>query len=345
MSSERKGWSGPLDAVVMAGDRNGYRAVCGENKALLEIEGKPVIAHVVEALRRCRYVARIFIVGPRERIAEALGEDRRGEGPEVVLVEQRGSVLENAWKAFLATLPGVAPEEGAVSEESLRARYGDKVVLFLGADLPLLTPYELEEFIEGCDMDRYDYVLGLTAEESLRPYYPGEGKPGIKLAYFHFRDSLERQNNLHMARVFRVVNRDYAQLMYRFRYQRKWWNVFSLLWVLLRMPELRAGMVARFCLLHLSRVLGGIPWIPLQLIPRRFLRKERLERDVGLLLRTRFGSRTTTYGGAALDVDDVEHLEVIRLRFQEWRAYQEELHRKRQAAAAPPAAAQRLEAG
>ena len=329
-----KEWNDPkekLDAVVLAGERDAYKPVCGENKGLLEIEGQPVIAYVVSALQRCRYVARIFVVGPRERIQEALErtETRRNWEKEVIVVQQWNSLLENGWNTFLATLPSHAPDGKPLTDESLRARYEDKAVLFLGADMPLLTHYELEEFIEGCDMQRHDYVLGMTSEEDLEAYYPGKGRPGIRLAYFHFKESRERQNNLHMIRVFRVINREYGQLMYRFRYQKRWHNMLLILWALLRTPELRPGMVARFCLLHVCRVLGRIPRMPFSRLLRKFLDKARLEEDISLLLRTRFGMGMTTYGGAALDIDTTEQFAVIERQFRCWCAYQEDLYRRR----------------
>jgi CTP:molybdopterin cytidylyltransferase MocA len=320
-----------LDAVVLAGERDAYKPVCGENKGLLEIEGQPVVAYVVSAAQQCRYVSRVFVVGPKERIQEALERSEAGRTweKEVIVVDQWNSLLENGWNTFLATLPSRAPDDKPLTEEILRVRYEDKAVLFLGADMPLLTHYELEEFIEGCDMQRYDYVLGMTSEEDLEAYYPGRGRPGIRLAYFHFKDSRERQNNLHMIRVFRVINREYGQLMYRFRYQKRWHNMLLVLRALLRTPELRLGMIFRFCLLHVCRVLGRIPWIPLNRPLRRFLDKGRLEEDISLLLRTRFGMGMTTYGGAALDIDNTEQFAVIERQFHSWRAYQEDLHRRR----------------
>jgi len=328
-------WNDPkeaLDAVVLAGDRDAYNPVCGENKALLRIEGIPVIAYVISALQRCRYVARIFVVGPRERILEALEtEGVGGKGQkEVIVVEQWTSLFENGWNTFLETLPARGPDGETLSEETLRARHEGKAVLFLGADMPLLTHYELEEFIEGCDMDRYDYVAGMTPEEALRPYYPKRGTPGIRLAYFHFKDSLERQNNLHMIRVFRVVNPQYSQLMYRFRYQKKGKNILLLLRELLGLPELTLGMVFRFCLLHVCRVLARIPCMPLNRLLRRFLDKDKVAEDIGAILQTQFAMATTTYGGAALDVDDKEQLAVIESRFHHWRALQEDLHRRQE---------------
>ena len=327
-------WNDPketLDAVVLAGDRDAYNPVCGENKALLRIEGIPVVAYVISALQRCRYVTRIFVVGPRERILEALEAEGIGEKgqKEVIVVEQWTSLLDNGWNTFLATLPSQGPDGAALPEETLRARYEGKAALFLGSDMPLLTHYELEEFIEVCDMQRYDYVAGATPEEALKPYYPEKGMPGIRLAYFHFKDSLERQNNLHMIRVFRVINPQYGQMMYRFRYQTKWKNMLLLLRELLGLPQLTLGMVFRFCLLHVCRVLGRIPWMPLNRLLRRFLDKNKVAEDIGAILQTRFAMTTTTYGGAALDVDDKAQLAVIGSRFHRWRAQQEDLYNRR----------------
>jgi molybdopterin-guanine dinucleotide biosynthesis protein A len=327
-------WNDPredLDAVVLAGDRDAYNPVFGENKALLQIEGTPVICYVISALQNCRYVTRIFIVGPREAILDALEKGGAGRGgeKEVIVVEQWNSLFENGWNTFFETLPARGPNGAALPEETLRERYEGKTVLFLGSDMPLLTHYELEEFIEGCDMEHHDYVAGTTPEEALKPYYPEKGRPGIRLAYFHFKDSLERQNNLHMIRIFRVVNPEYSQLMYRFRYQTKWKNMLHLLRELLRVPERKLGIIFRFCLLHLCGRLWRIPWIPLHRLLRRFLDREKVEKDVSTILQTRFAIATTTYGGAALDVDDKEQLAVIESQFQRWRGLQEDLYRRR----------------
>jgi molybdopterin-guanine dinucleotide biosynthesis protein A len=328
MSETRNDPRESLDAIVLAGDRGAYKPVCGRNKALLQIEGVPVIAYVISALQRCRYVSRIFVVGPREGILKALeGQAVGREGnKEVVVLEQWDSFLENGWNTFLRTLDSQGPDGRPLPEEALRARYEGKAVLFLGSDTPLLTPYELEEFIEGCDVGRYDYIVGTTPAEALKPYYPDKGVPGIRLSYFHFKDSRERQNNLHMIRVFRVINPHYAQLMYRFRHQKRWRNILLLFRALLDLPEFTRGMIVRFLLLHACRVLGRIPWMPLNRLLRRFLDKARLEHDIGALLRTRFAMTTTTYGGAALDIDDEEQFAVICSRFHRWRAFQEDLH-------------------
>jgi len=330
--TSREGRALRIDAILMAGDKGAYKHVYGKNKALLEIKGVPVIAYVVSALERCRYVSRIFIVGPREEILEALercGCLSQGD-KEIIVMDQWNTMLENAWNTFHATVPTVTPEGTPLSDEEREAQYKDKVVLVLGADIPLVTPNELNEFIENCDVSRYDYFMGMTGEENLRPYYPAKGSPGIHFAYFCFRDSKERQNNLHLIRVFRVLNREIIQKMYRFRYQKKWKNILRLFWTLIRTTEIKPRMIFKFLLLHLSRMFEQrLPWFPLLGLFRRFLRKEAIEHDVSMLLKARFVSVRTSYGGAALDVDNEAHFEIICKNFDRWNDLQAELARRK----------------
>ena len=76
-----------VDIVITAGDGRAAKKVFGRNKALLEIEDVPLVGHVVSALQRSRHVARIFVVGPREAITEALARcGDRASGPKEVRV-------------------------------------------------------------------------------------------------------------------------------------------------------------------------------------------------------------------------------------------------------------------
>jgi len=330
--SSREETPAQIDAIVMAGDRGAYRYVYGKNKALLEIKGIPVISYVISALERCRYVSRIFVVGPRAEITAALQQcgGRPTGSKELIVVDQGETMIENALNTFRATVPSVSPEGTPLSEEEQEARFEDKIVLVLGADIPLITPYELNEFIESCDVSRHDYSMGMTREDDLRPYYPQNGMTGIHFAYFCFRDSRERQNNLHLIRVFRILNRQIIQKMYRFRYQKKWRNILRLLWALIRSRDVKPRMVFSFLLLHLSRMCEQrMPWFPFLGFIRRFLGKEGIEQDVSMLLNARFASVRTTYGGAALDVDNETHFEVICRNFDRWKDFQEELARNK----------------
>jgi GTP:adenosylcobinamide-phosphate guanylyltransferase len=320
-----------FDAIVMAGDRGAYKPVYAENKAFLKIEGVPVLLHVLVSLDRSRRVSRVFIVGPGPRISQALDTygARLGLRKEFVVVDQARTVLENAQKAFAATLPEEARGESPEAER-MRARFEDKAVLVLGSDIPLVTPAELDEFVEVCDLSRYDYILGMTGEKALESFYPQPGRPGsgIRFAYFCFRNSRERQNNLHMIRVLRVFNRQLIQKMYQFRYQQRWKNILQLGRELLREPEVTPRVVFKFVLLHLCRLLDRRAWRPLeklQFFLRRFLVKEVMQADLSRILKSRFGSAATSFGGAALDVDNERDFQIIKNRYRDWMDYQESL--------------------
>ena len=146
-----------FDAIVMAGDRGAYKPVYHENKAFLEIDGIPVLLYVLAALQRARHVARVFVAGPADRISQALDRhrDRLDPAKEIHVVPQADTMLENALKAFHATLPAEA-QQGVAGSQRARARLEDKAVLILGADIPLVTPEELDEFVERSDLSRFD---------------------------------------------------------------------------------------------------------------------------------------------------------------------------------------------
>ena len=48
-----------VDAIVAAGDGRAARKVFRKNKAMLDVAGKPIIRHIVEALRACEEIDRI----------------------------------------------------------------------------------------------------------------------------------------------------------------------------------------------------------------------------------------------------------------------------------------------
>ena len=64
------------DAVLLAGDRGASRTVCGSNKAFLPVNGIPLFIHVLRALGRAELVRRICVVGPHERLEQALRHGR-----------------------------------------------------------------------------------------------------------------------------------------------------------------------------------------------------------------------------------------------------------------------------
>ena len=86
------------------------------------------------------------------------------------VLEQGNTLYENVWNTFLHTLPDYTP--GMDWQHYIDTPLADKAVLVMPGDIPLATPFEIEAFITSCDLTKYDYFLGLTAEPALRPYYP-----------------------------------------------------------------------------------------------------------------------------------------------------------------------------
>jgi CTP:molybdopterin cytidylyltransferase MocA len=314
-----------LDVIITAGDRHASRPVFGESKAFLPIAGVPLFHYVLGAVEQARCTARIFVVGDKARLEHSLATSPapfRGTRP-LVLLEQGHTLYDNVWNAFLHTLPDYTPGmDWRVYTETAAV---DKAVLVLSGDMPLATPFELDEFVDGCDLARYDYCLGLSTESTLQAYYPQAGRPGIRMAYFIVRDRAVRQNNLHLVKPFRLGNRAYIQKMYDLRYQREWRNMARLCLELWQTRDASARIVWAFLCLHVARLLAKHGWQRLPLFRPLLLELPMLASLLSQLLRTRFTTVITHYGGCALDVDNADQYEAIRHNFDRWLAYQHDL--------------------
>jgi len=113
-----------VTALVMAGGR-GTRMKLGEEKPLLNINGKPIIEHVLDALRNCQKVSRIIVAVSKHtpKTAEAV----------------------NKFAVQVFETPG--------RDYVFDTRYAIKklrlgVVLVVSADLPLITSELIDEIIE-----------------------------------------------------------------------------------------------------------------------------------------------------------------------------------------------------
>jgi hypothetical protein len=308
-----------LPAIVTAGDLRAARAVYGESKVYLQVEGEPLVAHVVRALQRVDEVDQVWVVGDRERLEAALGDEniRKDLSKPLHIVGQFQNVYENCWETYRRSLPG-APQDGRDPEgDDL-----DRMALFLSADLPFATPEEISEFIRlGLAAD-CDYALGLVPESALLPFRPSGGKPGVELSCFNLREGRLRQSNLHLAAPGRFGNRYYIEAMYEHRHQREWGDMFGLAWKLLRSRQGGVVVFTFYGLMHLAGLADRWGLRGLANLMRRGVTLGRAERALGRLLDTRFRFVTTQLGGCAIDVDTEQEYDVVRERFSDWRAQQ-----------------------
>lgn len=317
-----------LDVVITAGDRHASRPVFGQNKAFLPLDGKPLFHYVLSAVEQARYVARIFVVGDKARIEASLTTfpaPLQGHRPLFVL-EQSQTLYDNVWNAFLHTLPDYTP--GVDWQQYTHSALADKAILVIPGDVPLATPFEIDEFVEGCDLTTYDYCLGLSTEATLRAYYPQHGRSGIRMAYFALRDLHVRQNNLHLVKPLRLGNRHYIQKIYDLRYQREWQNILRLCRELWRTHDASCRTLWAFLCLHVARFITRLGWQRRVLLRPFFLELPMVASLLSQLLRTRFTTVMTHYGGCALDIDNADQYEAMQSNFADWLAYQHALARE-----------------
>lgn len=316
-----------VTAVVAAGEGRASRAIHGESKAYLEIAGRPLVAHAVSVLQRVPEVSDVVVIGNAERLRGVLdAPDLRAELRKPLRVlEQHRNLLENAWESYRHTLPGAGDAGRDPRPEDL-----DRRMLYLSTDLPFATPQEISDFVrQGLEHDE-DYLLGLVGEEAMVDFYPEDGTPGIRMAYFNLREGRVRQNNLHLVRPGRVGRREYIQEMYEHRYQKQFHHMLALAWRILWSRGGGIRVLLYYGLMHLAGVADRAGWRRLADLLRRGVSRARVERAVSALLGTRFRFVLTDVGGCAVDVDNEHDFDVARQRYDEWRAAQrgraEKLH-------------------
>ena len=305
-----------VPAVIAAGDRRAAKAVQGESKPYLPIAGAPLVVHAVRVLQAVPEVSEVLLVGDAPRLERTLAD--AGIEAELTkrltIVPQFRNLYENAWESYRRLLPDAGPAgRDPESEADL-----DQFVLYLSADLPFATPQEISAFVRQSLETGADYGLGLVTEESMTDFYPEDGKPGIRMAYFNLRQGRVRQSNLHLVRPARLGRRHRIEEMYEHRHQRELGPILALGWRILVGDGGGASVLLFYVLMHLAGVLDrrgmrrSADWL------RALIDIGRVERACSKLLDTRFRFVVTEAGGCAVDIDLDEDYEIACARFDEW---------------------------
>lgn len=133
-----------IDALVLAGSPNdGPLQTCSAARyeALIPIRGKLMVEYVVEALRQCKRINRIAIVGPCSELSAHFQADER-----LLLVDNGGNLTENVLRG-LKELPG------------------SKRVLLVTSDIPLITWQAIDNFIDLCNTEEADLYYPIVRRE------------------------------------------------------------------------------------------------------------------------------------------------------------------------------------
>ena len=133
----------------------------GKPKALIPIAGKPMIAHVVDALAGSRYIQHIVVVA-LDPAAEV-----RFPVP-VKYVPDAGGILANA-EAGLQYALDYYPDLDAV--------------LLSSSDVPTITPAIVDDFIEECLRTDHDLYYSLVERSVMEARFPGSRR-----SYIHLRE-------------------------------------------------------------------------------------------------------------------------------------------------------------
>jgi molybdopterin-guanine dinucleotide biosynthesis protein A len=292
------------DCLLLAGTNRDYVSLDEDTpKALLHLGGKPLIQHIISALMETPQVRHIYVVGPAARLqADLMTILSAEERAKTTILAQSNDIITNILNSYQQMAAGKTREP----------------ILILPADTPFLQSSEVMQFCEKADMEHFDFVSNLTPAYALEPFYPTPERQGIKMAYFHHREGLYRIGNLHLARPMAVKNLEYLKKIYRLRYLKKWSNLATLSFELMKLAMKYPSGLFLFLSLVLSRYANLCHLNTLSRWLRFYASWDRCGNNISRLLKTRYCIVETTLGSAALDVDNLRDYHIMVEQFEPW---------------------------
>ncbi len=136
-----------------------------ELKALIPVQGIPVLVRIIQALRQSEDVGTIVVVGPQSTL-EGIAQDA---GADVVLPEGDGGI-ENLVRGF----------------QAYRDVVGDGQALFVASDLPFLETDAISGFLQQVQGIESDILYPIVARSVFEIAYPGVPKTFARLAEGEF---------------------------------------------------------------------------------------------------------------------------------------------------------------
>lgn len=125
-------------------------------EAEIEVGGKPMLEHVIAALRNVSAIQRIVLVGDASVAGEAVKED-----------------------LFQVVAPGASLIDSLIN--GLQVLQPKEPVLVMTGDIPLVTGEALEDFINRCREIRGDIYYSFVSKESSEKKYPGVERTYVRL--------------------------------------------------------------------------------------------------------------------------------------------------------------------
>jgi len=157
-----------FDALVVAGAKNNGALKDYSNKeyeSLIEIAGKPMVQHVIEAVENVDEINDIVIVGP-EKINQNIGSKYHIIKPEDVLINN--------------------------IKKGIDALNHDHHILIITSDIPLITTKIIEDFINKCKSEKVHdlFYPVISKENNLKKY------PEVQRTYVHLKEGVFTGGNM-----------------------------------------------------------------------------------------------------------------------------------------------------
>lgn len=171
-----------VDALVLAGAKNeGKLARISRSpyEALIELNGRPMVLYVLDALARCPDVLRVVVVGPVDALKDAIQEWRR------VRAEDGSSVGLSV---------EVVAEGSTIGEniaQGIRHLAPTGKVLVVTSDIPLLSGQMVTQFLQSAANNKAELYYPIVRREACELKFPG-----VKRTYVYLRDGVFTGGNL-----------------------------------------------------------------------------------------------------------------------------------------------------
>jgi CTP:molybdopterin cytidylyltransferase MocA len=154
--------------IILAGDRTKQDSLINHSgvscKALIDIDGIPMVRRVISALKGAKVVEKILLSGPQQSELESDAE-----------LKQMVGSGEVSWLA-----PEISPSTSAYA--AMQSLPLDERVLLTTADHPLLTPEIVDAFGRQSLADDVDVTVGLAPYPLVQEAYPEMRKTVLRFS-------------------------------------------------------------------------------------------------------------------------------------------------------------------
>jgi len=125
------------------------------NKAFLDINGRPMVEYVLDAMVNSNRVDNIILIGPYEELSRFSSKVDQ-------IIEDKGSLIDNI-RAGIRSLPG------------------DTLAIISTTDIPLITSQIIDDFIERSIEEKAEICYPIINKKYFEEKYPGMQRTSVRV--------------------------------------------------------------------------------------------------------------------------------------------------------------------